>query len=103
MLKTDEGISTNILADRLDKLWEDGIVEAIADPEDGRKIIYRLTKKGIDLAPVLVEMIIWASRHEDASPPAPMLRRLKQDRSGFLAEVRKKWEESAKPARKREG
>ena len=48
-----EGIATNILADRLRKLTEYGVIDARADAWDGRKLIYTLTEKGIDLAPVL--------------------------------------------------
>src|ERR1039457_1094832 len=51
-----EGIATNILADRLRKLTAYGIIAPEPDASDGRKLIYRLTKKGIDLAPVLTEM-----------------------------------------------
>src|ERR1017187_10598213 len=46
-----EGIATNILADRLRRLTANGIVTAAPDPRDGRKLIYQLTGKGIDLAP----------------------------------------------------
>src|SRR5262247_1898293 len=59
-LKSDEKIATNILADRLEKLEAHGIITARPDPSDARKLIYRLTEKGIDLAPVLAEMVLWA-------------------------------------------
>src|SRR5436190_23852970 len=59
-----EGIATNILADRLRKLVAYGIVTTEPDPADGRKLIYLLTGKGIDLAPVLTEMVLWAAAHE---------------------------------------
>src|ERR1039457_3531864 len=55
-----EGIATNILADRLRKLTAYGIIAPEPDASDGRKLIYRLTKKGIDLAPVLTEMVLCA-------------------------------------------
>ena len=61
-LESYEGIATNILADRLRKLKGHGIITAEQDPSDGRKLIYLLTKKGIDLAPVLTEMVLWAPR-----------------------------------------
>src|ERR1700730_3125195 len=60
-----ERIATNILADRLRRLEEHGIITAEPDPSDGRKLIYLLTKKGIDLAPVLTEMVLWSGRHEE--------------------------------------
>src|SRR5260370_13315490 len=59
-----ERIATNILADRLRKLEAHGIITAERDSSDGRKLIYSLTAKGIDLAPVLTQMVLWAARHE---------------------------------------
>ena len=59
-----EGIATNILADRLRKLIANGIIVAESDASDGRKRNYLLTQKGIDLAPVLAEMVLWAAAHE---------------------------------------
>jgi DNA-binding HxlR family transcriptional regulator len=63
-LESYEGIATNILADRLRKLMAHGIITTGRDPLDGRKVIYSLTAKGIDLAPVLTEMVLWAAAHE---------------------------------------
>ena len=64
-LESYEGIATNILADRLRKLEAYGIITTERDPSDGRKLIYLLTAKGIDLAPVLTEMVLWAAAHEN--------------------------------------
>jgi len=69
-LEGDEGIATNILADRLRRLSAYGIITTKSDPWDGRKVIYQLTPKGIDLAPVLTEMVLWASAHEDTGNQA---------------------------------
>src|SRR6266571_5952826 len=55
-----ERIATNILADRLRKLEARGIITAERDSSDGRKLIYSLTAKGIDLAPVLTEIVLGA-------------------------------------------
>lgn len=54
-----EKIATNILADRLRKLEASGIITAEAVETDRRRLNYRLTQKGIDLAPVLLELLIW--------------------------------------------
>src|SRR5260370_31487986 len=64
-LECDEGIATNILADRLRKLVAYGIITTEPDPSDGRKVIYLLTAKGIDLAPVLTEMVLWAAARSE--------------------------------------
>ena len=92
-----EGIATNILADRLQKLVGFGIIESKPDPGDGRKLIYRLTKKGIDLAPVLTEMVLWASAHEDTGNQA-LVQLMRQDKRKFMAEVRQRWAEGQSQA-----
>jgi DNA-binding HxlR family transcriptional regulator len=68
-LASGEGIATNILADRLKKLADSEIITVHSDPGDGRKQIYGLTTKGIDLAPVLAELVAWALQHEHISAP----------------------------------
>ena len=85
-----EGIATNILADRLRKLVAYGIIAAEPDPSDGRKLIYSLTAKGIDLAPVLTEMVLWAAAHEDTGNQA-LVRLMRADREKFMAGVRERW------------
>ena len=60
--ESGEGIATNILADRLKRLDVAGILSAEVDASDARKVNYRLTEKGIDLAPVLLELLIWGAR-----------------------------------------
>jgi len=85
-----EGIATNILADRLRKLVAYGIITSEPDPSDGRKVIYSLTAKGIDLAPVLTEMVLWAAAHEDTGNQA-LVRLMRADKEKFLAGVRERW------------
>ena len=85
-----EGIATNILADRLRKLIAFGIITAEPDPSDGRKLIYSLTAKGIDLAPVLTEMVLWAAAHEDTGNQA-LVRQMREDKAQFLEAIRQRW------------
>ena len=85
-----EGIATNILADRLRKLVACGILTTDRDPSDGRKLIYSLTAKGIDLAPVLTEMVLWAAAHEDTGNQS-LVRQMRKDKQKFMAEVRDRW------------
>jgi len=89
-LECDEGIATNILAARLRKLVAHGIVTAEPDPSDGRKQIYLLTGKGIDLAPVLTEMVLWAAGHEDTGNQA-LVRQMQKNKAKFLAAIRQRW------------
>ena len=89
-LECYEGIATNILADRLRKLAAYGIITTEPDPSDRRRVIYLLTKKGIDLAPVLTEMVLWAAAHEDTGNQA-LVRQMRADKEKFLAGVRQRW------------
>ena len=89
--QSGEGIATNILADRLKKLQAVGIVEAETDPADGRKLNYRLTEKGIDLAPVLLELLIWGARHEQTGAPCQVIDHMEKNRDAVLSEVRRRW------------
>jgi DNA-binding HxlR family transcriptional regulator len=89
-LGSDEGIATNVLTDRLRRLEAHGIITSEPDPSDGRKLIYSLTAKGIDLAPVLTEMVLWAARHEETGNQA-LVRTLQTDRQRFLEQVRERW------------
>jgi DNA-binding HxlR family transcriptional regulator len=87
-----EGIATNMLADRLRKLVAYGIITAEPDPSDGRKQVCQLTTKGIDLAPVLTEMVLWAAAHEETGNQA-LVRQMREDKAKFLAGVRERWAE----------
>jgi DNA-binding HxlR family transcriptional regulator len=92
-LSSDEGIATNILADRLQRLETAGIINTTRDAEDGRKVVYRLTEKGIDLAPILVELVLWSAQHEETGAPPAAIRKMRAKREQFLAGIRKNWEE----------
>jgi DNA-binding HxlR family transcriptional regulator len=86
-----EGIASNILADRLKKLQQGGIVTAEPDDEDARRINYRLTEKGIDLAPVLLDLLIWGARHENTGAPCAVIENMANNREHVLAEARRRW------------
>lgn len=89
--ESGEGIATNILADRLAKLERAGVVATQQDINDGRKLNYHLTAKGIDLAPVLLEMLIWGARHEKTDASCGLIDKMAQNREQLLAEVRRRW------------
>lgn len=88
-----EGIATNVLSQRLRRLKAAGIIRGEAERTDGRRINYRLTEKGIELAPVLLELLIWGARHENPGAPCAVIERLAQHRAEILAEVRRRWRE----------
>ena len=88
-----ESIATNILADRLRRLETAGIITPEAQEEDRRRVNYRLTEKGVDLAPVLLDLLIWGSRHEDADAPCAIIEEMAAHREQILTEVRRRWEQ----------
>lgn len=65
LLRSDEKISTNILADRLAYLEREGIIKKEPLKTDKRKDLYVPTEKGLDLVPVMVEMIAWSAKNEN--------------------------------------
>jgi len=56
------GIATNILTARLQKLVAEGILERAPDPQDGRRVEYRLTEKGLELYPIVVSLYQWGEK-----------------------------------------
>jgi DNA-binding HxlR family transcriptional regulator len=88
-----EGIATNILADRLQKLAAAGILEAERASTDGRSIHYRLTEKGIALAPVLLEMLIWGAHHVESDASCAVIDQMEQNRAAVLAETYRRWQQ----------
>lgn len=82
--------ASNILADRLRRLEAHRIIHAEPDPSDGRKLIYLLTPKGMDLAPVLTEMVLWAGKHE-RTENRPLIRLMRKDKQKFLEQIRQRW------------
>src|SRR6187431_2861776 len=63
LTRSEEGISSNILADRLKRLVEQGIVSKADDPTHKQKSVYSLTDKGVELLPVLAQMSAWGLKH----------------------------------------
>ncbi len=90
-LAAEEGIATNILSDRLRHLCAEGIIEKRRDPDNKKRILYSLTEKGLDLAPLILDMVVW-SYHHDANTRASraMVERIENDRAGLLKELRQK-------------
>jgi len=88
---SSERIASNILADRLRKLEAAEMISAELEGTDARRINYRLTEKGIDLAPVLLDLLIWAARHEETGAPCAVIDNIEKNREQVLAEARRRW------------
>ena len=89
--QSGEGIASNILADRLRKLTKAGLISSEAGETDGRKVNYRLTQKGIDLAPVLLELLLWGAHYDDKGAASAVMEAMANHREVILAEVRRRW------------
>jgi len=63
LTQSEEGISSNMLADRLKTLLEQGVITRADDPTHKQKGVYSLTEKGIELLPVLAQMAAWGRKH----------------------------------------
>lgn len=64
---SDEGIASNILADRLTRLVDAGLLSRREDPTHKQKVIYSLTEPAIQLVPLLAHMGAWGRRHTPVS------------------------------------
>ncbi len=92
-----EGVASNILSDRLGRLEAAGILASEPDPADARRVLYGLTPKGADLAPVLVEIILWSARHEETDAPPAVVRAMRADREQVVADIRNQWRRRRTP------
>ncbi|WP_428603953.1 winged helix-turn-helix transcriptional regulator [Sedimenticola sp.] len=88
-LNSAEKIATNILTQRLRNLEHAEIVTRRTDPENARQVLYELTAKGLDLIPVLLDLIIWGARYDlETGAPQEFLTRAQTDRKGLIEELR---------------
>jgi DNA-binding HxlR family transcriptional regulator len=84
-LKSEEKIATNILASRLLMLEENKLIIKLDHPESKAKVLYKLTQKGIDLLPVLIEVNLWAEKYSDIPEDQKlMLKEVKKDKEAFI-------------------
>ncbi len=89
-LEAEEGIASNILNDRLKRLTSAGVLTKSRDPENRRSFVYQLTQKGRDLAPIIIEMIIWSGKHDTRDHARKgILNRILKDRAQFEAMLKK--------------
>lgn len=84
-LKSDEKIATNILASRLQTLEENEIITKSDHPMSKAKVLYKLTQKGIDLLPLMIEINLWAEKYFTIPVErTTMLKEIKKDKERFI-------------------
>lgn len=96
-LKSAEGIATNILSSRLQSLEENKLIEKLEHPDSKAKILYRLTQKGIDLLPILVEVYLWAEKYFTIpNDIKATIKEAKKDKDGFVKSMTKELKKQIK-------
>lgn len=96
-LKSDEKIATNILASRLQTLEENEIITKSDHPDSKAKVLYKLTEKGIDLLPIMIEINLWAEKYYAIpSERKAMLKEVKKDKEKFIKAATKDLRKSSR-------
>ncbi|ADB38101.1 winged helix-turn-helix transcriptional regulator [Spirosoma linguale] len=62
-LQSAEKMATNVLADRLAVLESQGLLTKAVASDKKSKFTYRLTEKGVDTIPIIIELILWGTKH----------------------------------------
>ena len=93
LARSNEGIASNILADRLKRLVAHGILTKGDDPTHKQKAVYSLTEKGIELLPLLIQMGTWGRRYLPTTPELAIRQELMEQGGpalleDFMAELR---------------
>lgn len=95
-LKSDEKIATNILASRLETLEATGVITKLEHPDSKAKVLYKLTQKGIDLLPVIIEISLWGEKYFALSANhKAFLKEVKKDKEAYLKTASEKLKRSA--------
>ena len=88
-LASEEHVSTNILADRLQTLQAHHLIDKRVDPDNRSRFVYSLTRKGRDLAPMLVEMILWSAEHDPMTAASEdFVSEARRDKAALLRRLR---------------
>lgn len=89
-LQSEEKIATNILVNRLNFLEAENILSKEVSPANKSKFIYHLTKKGIDLLPIIIEIMDWGAKYNPDCPRKEVGKRIKKDKAGLIKEYSQK-------------
>jgi len=87
-IKSSENISTNILADRLQRLELEGFISKTPDETNLSKYKYSLTGKGVDLLPILLDIISWSAKYDTHTGiEKSFVRRIERDKTTLSKEI----------------
>ena len=86
--KSAEKIATNILANRLQILEDNGIIIKLPYPDNKVKGLYKLSPKGVDLIPALIEIALWGEKYlSNSDECSPFLKEVKKNKTKFLKNI----------------
>ncbi len=85
-LDSEEKIATNILADRLKLLETEGVLSKRVSPDNKSKYIYSLTEKGVDLLPIIIEIMDWGAKYNANCPRKELGKRIEKDKAEVIEE-----------------
>ncbi len=87
-MRSEEQIATNVLAARLAMLEYEGILYKTPHATDKRKDVYMLTEKGLDLIPMLLDIIVWSATYDlETNPPKEFVERIRSDKEYLIKEI----------------
>ena len=86
---SQEGIATNILADRLAHLEANGLISKTRDPKNGRRNLYHLTEKGADLGRLMLEIARWGAKYDpQTTAKDSIMQRIEDDPDTYAAQLK---------------
>ena len=89
-LESEEKIATNILVNRLKVLEEENILSKKVSSTSKSKFIYTLTEKGIDLLPIIIEIMDWGAKYNENCPRRELGKKIQKDKSRVISEYLEK-------------
>ena len=94
-LQSAEKMATNVLADRLVVLEAQGLVTKAVAADKKSKFTYRLTEKGVDTVPIIVELLLWGARHGSTVVAPGLLEELQAGKDAAVAKYQRLAREQA--------
>jgi len=90
LLRAEERIASNVLADRLQRLEHSGLVDKVPGPTGRERTTYVPTEKARDLVPTMLELMAWSAAHvPGTTAPPELISAIKNDRAAVFDHVRR--------------
>lgn len=93
-LESEEKIATNILSNRLNILVSENILAKQVSPNNKSKFLYNLTEKGVDLLPIVIEIMDWGAKYNENCPRKELGKRIQKEKSKVIEELLEKLKEN---------